>query len=1015
MPSEHQHTPSAPVQSQDIASSDSMPSMSPPAFQLSSSDEGGGEMEVASPSAAETLICMADAGNGDSPTQFKTEASAPIQRKEGVIQRQEPDEGDGTTYVDRYVTLTERVDQAEFRRRALKSLFGGNPPAVKWTNRKEFYEKGKHKILVDIRLIKRHRAANNEKRGISTDESGDVQGAGERAKQTLGGTPTKGKQALIDEINRRYALDTGQSATKPGEGKPGMVEYWDQIRDEVLFQNEYIQTLPPKVKKLIKFSTNGRKITPADIEKLFKIAKKIEGMDASEVNDYYSRVSASTTDLDTFERSLDGFIQEKAQRNKDNEQREGVQTKLYGKRELYNKYKEWKALKGNRPMSRDEFGVRDPNIDHHQDAVNKLEANLIASLAPEFSSIADFEKYIAQFQQSFELEAQRIALDVLEKYEGLLYQQGERYSDQTVVDGLHKQLGGFRGHHKDFKQNADISNKRATYDNTPGSIVTKGPPPVSTQDANDAFYGAIEAKQNAVGEVQGLAGEHPMLKEDHLPVEKRLNKEKMAQSDPGQLQALLKAHVATQLKELKEAKGHLSEDNELVYKMPKMMPQFYAQMGIPKGGICDQIVQDKVANIQKKEMIVNLLLAVLAIALAIVSYGAATPLIAAGAAAGGLAVSGYMAYDEYDKYTQQKDLADVGMTDDPSVFWLVVSVAAAALDMAAAVKAVRALAPAAKAFNASGDLMEFSKAVRSLTEAGEIEAKIGAAAEKAAAAKAVAKEASDELAGLFQSGGTLAKGLKNGDTYTALVRLAGSKIKQGVNSFHHFILEIKKARQIAKIAGDMTPDEIAKAKEAWEQAVKLHKSATEPVEILSSTGKKIGTFSNGSQLEIVSKKSKLHGGNNIGLHPEKTTTVTGTLNDVNTVATRGGQMPGVTVQGSNPGAINILRSPEWPKIQAKYKHLLDAGDSKGYWKAVSDDFWSKVNKPWLDDAVKRGDDFRFVSNPADERALFVTDKSGKNFVFDEAGNRIRSIFGREIDYLVSKGYKIMPDGTAIAP
>jgi len=67
--------------------------------------------------------------------------------------------------------------------------------------------------------------------------------------------------------------------------------------------------------------------------------------------------------------------------------------------------------------------------------------------------------------------------------------------------------------------------------------------------------------------------------------------------------------------------------------------------------------------------------------------------------------------------------------------------------------------------------------------------------------------------------------------------------------------------------------------------------------------------------------------------------------------------------GDNVGGINILRSPKWGEIQAKFKPLLDAGDTTAYWKSVTNEFWETVNKPWLDDAIKRGDNFRFVSKP----------------------------------------------------
>ncbi|QDU07352.1 hypothetical protein [Gimesia aquarii] len=95
--------------------------------------------------------------------------------------------------------------------------------------------------------------------------------------------------------------------------------------------------------------------------------------------------------------------------------------------------------------------------------------------------------------------------------------------------------------------------------------------------------------------------------------------------------------------------------------------------------------------------------------------------------------------------------------------------------------------------------------------------------------------------------------------------------------------------------------------------------------------------------------------------------------------------------------------------------ILESGDSARYWKTVTDEFWEQANKPWLDAAIKRGDSFRLVSNPADDLATYVTRRIGNTteFVLDAQGNQIRSIFGREVDYLLSLGYQILPDGTVV--
>jgi hypothetical protein len=185
-----------------------------------------------------------------------------------------------------------------------------------------------------------------------------------------------------------------------------------------------------------------------------------------------------------------------------------------------------------------------------------------------------------------------------------------------------------------------------------------------------------------------------------------------------------------------------------------------------------------------------------------------------------------------------------------------------------------------------------------------------------------------------------------------------------------------------------------------------------PQTITSSAGRTIGSFERGKDLEIISKKEQLYGGNTIKLDAQQTTTVTGTLDDVNVVARRGERLPGSTLQGENAGGVNILRSPRWGEIQQEHKAILESGDKLTYWRTVTNQFWDTVNKPWLDQAIARGDKIRLVSNPNEAAKLFVTDKAG-TFVLDEGGNKIRSIFGREVDYLTSKGYTLLSDGTAV--
>jgi hypothetical protein len=180
--------------------------------------------------------------------------------------------------------------------------------------------------------------------------------------------------------------------------------------------------------------------------------------------------------------------------------------------------------------------------------------------------------------------------------------------------------------------------------------------------------------------------------------------------------------------------------------MDRLMPTFYAEMDIQPGSIHDQIIKDKIHDEAIAKLVGGILLAVVAIALTVVSLGTATPaVVAAGASIGAAGLSTYMAYDEYKQYTTEHAISDAGLADHPSVIWLVLAIAGAGVDMGAVTKTVRALAPAAKALEAGGEFSDFAKAVEALQKSRQIDEQIAAAADKAAAARKSYAAAKGEL------------------------------------------------------------------------------------------------------------------------------------------------------------------------------------------------------------------------------------------------------------------------------
>ena len=79
---------------------------------------------------------------------------------------------------------------------------------------------------------------------------------------------------------------------------------------------------------------------------------------------------------------------------------------------------------------------------------------------------------------------------------------------------------------------------------------------------------------------------------------------------------------------------------------------------------------------------------------------------------------------------------------------------------------------------------------------------------------------------------------------------------------------------------------------------------------------------------------------------------------------------------TQPGSFNLLNTPD-----SLYKAL---GPER---------FWEQINKPFLDAAIKRGDDIALATVPEGKVLLSPADPS------------LLSGFGREFKYLEAKGYK----------
>jgi Domain of unknown function (DUF4157) len=786
-------------------------------------DPAAGEVAGAVDAAGEETVSLADSAATLAGAAQAKLRRAPIQRQEKSRSQPKP------AYVPYQIHVKQPMTQQEFRAAALRQIFGGVPAKVEWKNSLDSYvpEQSPYTVLVDTALLKQHRGQVSKARGISVGQDGVVAGAEERAKTFHAGADSDQKTALLKEINRRYYEAVGDKTQKTiNPGEDGKAELWRTIRDEVLFQHEYIEDLLPQVKSLIKLGTKDKELTPADYDKLFAIAKRIEKMPAGQAADYASKVTGTIRDLDVLEASLDKYLAEMAERQKQGDERDQIQTKLIGLEEVYKKYQLYKSLLTSGGMTAiggahggGGFGA---GIAISREA-GKLRAELEAELRGHgFAGITELEAFIEKFERAFEQGAANIAKDILGKYAGKLGKEAERYKDPSEVAALHQKLGGVRMQLGAFEANARIWNDYAAGANQDrGRLPGQGHlrPRMSFAEADEARKKAETARASAASQVQGMSGDHPVFQEDGLPPEKRLDKAALARASEAELGGLLQAHIQSRMKDIGEARTEIEGNPALIYKLDKLMPQLYAQQGIRPGSIHDLIIQAKMRDDSRKQLAIGVALAVVAVALAVVTAGAATPgIVAAGAGIAGAGLGTYMALEEYQQYTQEVHLADVGFAREPSMVWVVLAVVGAGLDMGAAVKAVKALGPAAKALNAGGDLAELTKAVRALEAANELEAKVARAVEKAAAARTGFTEATGDLARAMAGKAYSFPGpLADPAVYQAVVKMARQAIKAKVYDAQRFIEELKLAR-VKTGFRDLSPEELAKAKQAWEEA-----------------------------------------------------------------------------------------------------------------------------------------------------------------------------------------------------
>jgi outer membrane protein OmpA-like peptidoglycan-associated protein len=625
------------------------------------------------------------------------------------------------------------------------------------------------------------------------------------------GTTGEERDEINEEIDKRYHESTGiPEDTKIVKGDKASEAVWHSFKQQVMMDKKKLDALPKAVKE---FLHSDQTFSPENYAKLSKLADILSQFSEADLADYKSKVNAETSDLDVLADSLRKYLLEKEQRKKQEEDRETIKTKLHGMEALYKIYKSYKSIQGIRVPSHDEYGVYDPTAQQIEDDKEKIHTDLIALLKEnDFNSIAEFEKYIADYEAAFRKETISIAKDILQKYRHVLFEEEKKITDDAYLTTLLSEIqgSGAKDLYKQAAGNESVSN--SIHRDEFGVMV-----PSDRQLKAETRRKASEQRAAASSALTSLPSANALIKEEQF------NKQELASvSSKDALRTMLKDYIKKKRDDIDETWKDITGDTDKIYNLDKLFQYSYQAQGIQKGSIFDLIIQDKVKEIGTGKIIKAIVLAVIGIALTIATMGTGTIAVLAGVGALGLGM--YQAYEEFKQYEEQSAAHGAGLlSQEPTLAWVVLAIVGAGLDAAALASIARVAQPIAKAGKAFNETEDLAKLEADLAQIAEITETVRKNIVRAGGQELKARQS---VRSIFMSDGTLKMVIVPfGEEFAKLVVAAYHVVRKGILDFESFLLEMKAMKLID--TSTLSAAEKVTLKKAFEQAKDTTKTMTD--------------------------------------------------------------------------------------------------------------------------------------------------------------------------------------------
>ncbi|MET7479569.1 hypothetical protein ABZT17_35120 [Streptomyces sp. NPDC005648] len=471
---------------------------------------------------------------------------------------------------------------------------------------------------------------------------------------------------------------------------------WIAARAEVLREHDLrrvVAALPEDVRRIL--FAGGRATTLDDYEPLLRLARKLSGLTPAQRAGYLAGVEASTTDWAELDASVERYLAAERARASAARRTAAAKSTLDGCEDLYLLWRRRNELRAQTAYVDDGAAFSGYSADVGE--LFDTEAQLREALARHrFADERAFVEAMETYRLRFRDEAVILGTDILAVYDRLLHREQAELRDIAHVRAIVTGIAGTTAR-------ADYE---AAWEQQDRAVLLHG-------DESDLSMARVRSLR-ASADRAVVVGSGGNLLVDPGRLGRGTDLEELARLDVPAAQRHLLGLAEQRLSETATARHELTHHPESVFGEPKLIEAAKERHGVRDNTVYAWIIRDYEPPTH------TLALALLALVLAaLVPVGGE---IAMAALLANTALSTYQVVEAIDDYRQQTVAYRLAFLDDePSLGWVMVAVAAAALDLHTTVGEL--LKGSAQGLDRlAAPLREFAAA----TDAGTAAARLGA-------------------------------------------------------------------------------------------------------------------------------------------------------------------------------------------------------------------------------------------------------------------------------------------------